>query len=112
MTGCFKEDLTPDLVGVEQMFMPIEDVEEEVLSSGERKVRREKETRLARAQVNGAVSRWESFFRNHKKYFQVGQIVDYDSYKNDDPRFGKRVLCESAEGQRTKRSEMAEPDVI
>ncbi|KAJ6160376.1 hypothetical protein N7470_003772 [Penicillium chermesinum] len=105
VTGCFKEDLTPDLVGVEQMFLPIEDVEGENLSSAQKKVRREREMRLARAQVDGAVARWENFFRNHGKYFQVGRIVDYESYKKDDPQVGKRVLCESAEKQRPKRSE-------
>lgn len=108
VTGCFKEDLTPDLTGAEQLFVPIEDVEGENLSVAGKKKREAKELALARAQVDGAVARWEGFFRNHKKYFQVGRIPDYESYKTSDPQFGKRDLCESAQRQRPKRSEVLE----
>lgn len=43
VTGCFREDLTPDMRGVEEMFMPVgEDEESEQRESkGERKKRRE-----------------------------------------------------------------------
>lgn len=105
VTGCFKEDLTPDLIGVEEMFLPIEDVDEN-LTSGARKVRREREMRLARAKIEQTVARWEGFFRNSKKYFQVGKVVGTDLEK--DPEFGKRVLCEGAQQQRPKRSEMGD----
>lgn len=104
VTGCFKEDLTPDLDGVEEMFLPVEDVDERI-TSAERQLRRERELRLAREQIVKTVSRWQGFFRNHKKYFQVGAV------ENDgvvDPDKGKRVLCEGAQNQRPKRSEMAE----
>ena len=104
VTGCFKEDLTPDLSGVEEMFLPVEDVPQEKLSPAEKKLRRERELRLARQSVAQTVARWEGFFRNHKRYFQVGRVVGADHTK--DPDFGKRLLCEAAQGQRPKRSEI------
>jgi predicted heme/steroid binding protein len=105
VTGCFKEDLTPDLGGVEEMFLPIEDVEDERITSAERKIRREREMRLAKEQIKKTVLRWQEFFRNHKKYFQVGVLEDDGVV---DPDKGKRVLCEGAQKQRQKRSEMKE----
>lgn len=83
----------------------MEDVEDEGLTSAERKIRREREVRLAREKIEKTVARWEGFFRNHKKYFQVGRVVDDEAV---DPRKGKRLLCEGAQAQRPKRSEMDE----
>lgn len=101
MTGCFKEDLTPDLRGVEEMFVPVDDVEE--LSSAQRKIRREKELREARASVEKTVRRWDGFFRNHKKYFPVGKVVvDTEEAEGETTR----TLCESAQKQRPKRSQV------
>ncbi|KAJ5764856.1 hypothetical protein N7520_004415 [Penicillium odoratum] len=101
VTGCFKDDLTPDLSGVEEMFMPIEDVEEQ-LTSAERKVRREREMRHAKAQIAKTVARWERFFGNSKKYFLAGKVIGVQREAED----GKRVLCGAAQNQRPKRSEM------
>ncbi|KAJ5642401.1 hypothetical protein N7490_006401 [Penicillium lividum] len=101
VTGCFKDDLTPDLSGVEEMFMPIEDVEEQ-FTSAERKVRREREMRHAKAQIEKTVARWERFFGNSKKYFRAGKVVGVQEEAED----GKRVLCGAAQNQRPKRSEM------
>ncbi len=87
------------------MFIPVEDVEEEGITSAQRKIRREREVRLARAAVDKTVQRWERFFRNHKRYFQVGRVVADGVV---DGEVGRRVLCESASKQRPKRSEMKE----
>ena len=105
MTGCFQEDLNPDMAGVEEMFIPVEDVdpEEEGLSSGERKTRRVKELKDAKAQVRAKVEHWENFFRNHQKYFEVGKIVGVMPKNPDEP---KRELCEHAKKARPKRSSM------
>ncbi|CEO59483.1 hypothetical protein PMG11_04158 [Penicillium brasilianum] len=105
VTGCFKEDLTPDLIGAEELFVPVEDVEDEGITRAQKKIRREREVRLARTAVEKTVDRWEGFFRNHKKYFQVGRVLDDGVV---DLEKGKRVLCESAQKQRPKRSEMKE----
>lgn len=106
VTGCFKEDLTPDLVGVEEMFLPVDGDDEEgkKLSSAQLKIRREKEVRVAREQVDRVVRNWEGFFRNHKRYFQVGRV---GGVQNDERDAGnrKRELCEAARLNRPRRGE-------
>ena len=107
VTGCFNEDLTTDMVGVEEMFLPVEDVENEQITMAERALRHERELRLAKEQIEKTVLRWQNFFRNHKRYFQVGLVEDDGTV---DPEKGKRVLCEGAKKQRPKRSEMTEEE--
>lgn len=102
VTGCFAEDLTDDMIGVEEMFIPVDKPEDvEGLSSGEVKKRREQDLRVARKKIDKQVRHWVGFFGNHKKYFEVGRVIkggeDVDEMK------GKRVLCEVARKQRPKR---------
>ncbi|KAJ5970169.1 Cytochrome b5 [Penicillium vulpinum] len=104
VTGCFEEDLTADLRGVEVMFLPVEDVENEAVTSAQKKVRREKELRAARARVVGTVERWTEFFANHKKYFEAGKVVVEAEGIDGEPW----PLCEGAQKQRPKRSAMVE----
>jgi predicted heme/steroid binding protein len=99
VTGCFKEDLTADMRGVEMMFVPVEDVDEG-LTAAQKKIRREKEMREAKAKVDQAVNRWVGFFRNHKTYFEAGKVVGGEVTGDPWP------LCESAQKQRPKRSLM------
>jgi predicted heme/steroid binding protein len=118
VTGCFREDLTPDLDGVEEMYIPVEDDEETnqeekaLLSSRERKLRREREVREAKAKVRAQVEHWEGFFRNHDKYFEVGKvIVDIAEDEEEDgaPKSKskpKRPLCEAAKKNRPKRKDL------
>lgn len=103
VTGCFKEDLTSNMRGVETMFMPVEDVEVEALTPAQKKIRRERELRAARAKVEGAVNRWCGFFTNHKKYFEAGKVVEGGDNKGE-----AWPLCESAQKQRPKRSAMVD----
>lgn len=98
VTGCFREDLTPDLAGVEEMFVPVDDEELGRLTSAQRKVRREQDVRTARARVRKTVDHWEGFFRNHKRYFQVGRVVGGE-VRAETPR----ELCEAARMARPKR---------
>ena len=101
VTGCFQEDLTHDLTGVEEMFIPVDDEDDvEGLSSGEKKVRRERDVRTAKGKVRRTVQHWERFFRNNKKYFEVGRVVGLE----DVPKV-KRELCQAAEEQRPRRKE-------
>lgn len=102
VTGCFQEDLTPDLTGVEEMFIPV-DEEDEVnkLTPAMRKVRREQDVRIAKARVRKTVGHWERFFGNHKKYFKVGWVVGGGSGDNDEKK--PRELCEAARMARPKR---------
>ncbi|KAL4977013.1 cytochrome b5-like heme/steroid binding domain-containing protein [Aspergillus desertorum] len=102
VTGCFAEDLTDDLTGVEEMFIPIDEPEElEKLSSGERKKRREQDLRNAKKRVEKQIAHWVGFFEKHQKYFAVGRVVK-DGEEKDETK-GKRELCEAARKQRPKR---------
>jgi predicted heme/steroid binding protein len=107
VTGCFKEDLTTDMSGVEEMFLPIEDVEDEQITMAERTLRHERELIHAREVIEKTIVGWQKFFRNHKRYFQAGVVEDDGAL---DPEKGKRVLCEAAKSKRPKRSEMAEEE--
>ena len=101
VTGCFLEDRTGDIRGAEQIYVPVEDDAEEDISSGAKKLRSEKERREARKRVFTEVSKWEDFYRNHKKYFEVGKLVDAPQYPAEPP-----TLCEPAEKGRPKRKNM------
>ncbi|KAL4788561.1 cytochrome b5-like heme/steroid binding domain-containing protein [Aspergillus varians] len=102
VTGCFAEDLTDDMTGVEEMYIPIDEPGDvEGLSSGERKKRREQDLRLARKRVEKQVGHWVGFFGNHKKYFEVGKVVKGVEGGEKE----KRELCEAARKQRPKRGE-------
>lgn len=102
VSGCFKEDLTSDLRGLEEMYMPIEDVPDEELTSAQKKIRREKELREARANVRRQVLHWQNFFADSHKYFEVGKLI----HDGEDEKGEKRELCAGAQAARPKRSEM------
>ena len=108
VTGCFQEDLTGDLRGVEEMFMPIDADEdgERAQSLGkegrkERKLKRERELRVARKQVWETVEGWRKTYDGGKdgKYFKVGTV------KREGDWGPRRELCEQAKSQRPKREE-------
>lgn len=103
MTGCFDTDLTGDVRGVEEMFVPL-DEEGEVVSARERKVRREREMRVARGKVREAVRGWERMFDGGKggKYFWVGRVVGGEKEWEGT---AIRELCESAQRGRKRRGE-------
>ena len=80
--------------------MPVDEEEDlRTLSSRERKIQRERDVRLARGSVEKTVRHWEGFFRNHKKYFEVGRVVGLQV-----PTV-RRGLCEDAARQRPRRRE-------
>jgi predicted heme/steroid binding protein len=114
VTGCFQQDLTGDLRGVEGMFIPVEDEEDEEgggmgLSKGQKKIRAEQEKREARKKVAKEVERWVQFYRGSSKYFEVGRVIDV----SDGDGSGKEgegaeapILCEAAEMARPTRSQL------
>jgi predicted heme/steroid binding protein len=101
VTGCFLEDRTGDMRGAEWIYIPVEDDPDEDISSGARKLRAEKERRDAKKKVLAEVNKWEEFYRNHKKYFEVGKLVGVPEYTGEAPK-----LCEPAEKGRPKRKNM------
>ena len=97
MSGCFREDLTNDLRGLDEMYIPL-DEENETISSRERKLRNEQDRRQARKKVQEEVHRWEDFYRNSKKYFEVGRVVGAEKHDGPVPQ-----LCEAAASSRPRR---------
>lgn len=102
VTGCFREDLTGDMRGVEEMFLPVEDGDafEEV-----KEEEREREVAEAKEKVDKAVAGWKAFYDGSDKYFAVGRIVREDDGDEMGP---VRPLCEAARKQRPKRSKLRE----
>lgn len=103
VTGCFLEDRTRDLRGAEELYIPVEDDQDEDITSGARKLRAEKERREGKKRVRMEVDKWVEFYRNHKKYFEVGRLVGVQKYTGEPPK-----LCEPAEKGRPRRSKMKE----
>jgi predicted heme/steroid binding protein len=101
VTGCFGEDLTPDIRGVEEMFLPVEQEGDfEGVSKAEEKEIRKRELEEAHEKVQQAISHWEGFY-SKGKYVKVGTIKRDPAWLNILP---KRKLCESAHKQRPKRN--------
>ena len=106
VTGCFEEDLNGDLRGVERMFVA---VDEEGGDGGggkggrEVKLRRERETRVARKQVRETVEGWRRLFDGGKggRYFRVGRVVYPEGWSWGE----EKKLCEKAERGRPKRGD-------
>ena len=113
------------------MFVPVEDVEDvnegeteavteateegkavrekekaEILSSGQKKIRAEREMREARTKVRQEVERWVKFYRDGGKYFEVGRVVGDGQGWTEGAYGGGQVpaLCEVAERARPRRS--------
>lgn len=116
LTGCFAEDLVPDLRGVEEMYVPREDPEDEYvtgedgekrkLTKGELKMRRERDWRIARKKVQEGVDGWARVFKGEtgRPYFWVGTIRREDGWLE---KTEKKELCAPAREGRPKR-EVAE----
>lgn len=108
VTGCFQEDLTGDMTGVEEMYIPIEDADdshrERTLTAAEKKLRHEREVQEAREKVAAHVNHWVNFYSSHEKYFAVGKVIPERDGQEESPE--ERKLCEGAQKNRPKRSEL------
>ncbi|KAI5296159.1 hypothetical protein KEM52_005409 [Ascosphaera acerosa] len=120
VTGCFEEDRTPNLRGVEAMFIPIEDCEEDPdrdgceaekeLTNAQKKVRREKEMREAKKHVARAIAGWYKFYDRSDKYFKVGTVVPDASAAEGGQDRTQPTLCAKAASQRPRRSQMKQDE--
>lgn len=99
ITGCFQEDLTPDIRGAELTYVPVDD---DTPSKAEFKKRRERDTRLAKKRVHDTIEGWSRMFKGEagKNYFEVGKVKREEGWLEKLP---KRELCEQAQKQRPKR---------
>lgn len=127
LTGCFQEDQSPDLRGVEQMYIPLDPWEKEIHASvsaeerakleAEAKLARKKreamtkadlknmyarELRLARKSVRDGLENWHVLFRGDKgkPYWKAGEVRREEGWLKKLPR---RELCEQAVKQRPTR---------
>ncbi|KAK5152096.1 cytochrome b5-like heme/steroid binding domain-containing protein [Cryomyces antarcticus] len=104
VTGCFDEDLNPDLRGAEETYMPVDDPAE-VISGAERKMRRERERRAALKQVEQTIEGWAGMFRGEggKPYFKVGVVDRPASWSALLEKLPVKKLCDRAQKGRPKR---------
>ncbi|GAB7343865.1 hypothetical protein MBLNU457_1830t2 [Dothideomycetes sp. NU457] len=117
ITGCFDTDLTPDIRGAWEAYMPVDAEEVESydengryrktggkkdLTPAQEKVRRELETRKAKKKVQDTIEGWAFMFSGKagKDYFEVGQVVRPEGWLEKLP---VRELCQRAQNTRPKR---------
>jgi predicted heme/steroid binding protein len=115
VTGCFQDDTTPDMRGVEEMYVPKDldeppelgpDATEEEKREARRawKLKREHFRSEGRKRARGVIDGWIKTFNGGKggKYFKVGTIKRDEDWKE---KLGpKRRLCKRAEDQRPATS--------
>lgn len=102
VTGCFDTDLTPDLRGAEEMFIPVDDPEEEAaLTPDAIAARNAREREEARKKVDSVVEGWAHVFAGGtgKEYLAVGKVVREEGWLERLPR---RELCDKAAELRPK----------
>lgn len=85
VTGCFKDDLTHDLRGAEDMFLEEDDELDDFLEGklktlsmtrrGYLTDKAAKRREKAKERVKAAVNHWETFFENSDKYPYVGKVI-------------------------------------
>lgn len=81
VTGCFQTDRTPDMRGVEEMYLPLDDPETDAHWTPEELAgMREREREAALQRVHGALKHWVDFFANHQDYTYVGRVVRPDDW--------------------------------
>jgi predicted heme/steroid binding protein len=101
VTGCFGEDRTPDMRGVEEMFLPLDDPETDAHWTAEQLAElRVQELEQAKEKVHSSLKHWVDFFGNSKKYNKVGYVKREKDWLDKLP---KRELCAGARKARPKK---------
>ncbi|CAM1504005.1 Fc.00g015960.m01.CDS01 [Cosmosporella sp. VM-42] len=101
VTGCFSEDRTADMRGVEDMYLPVDDAEVDSHWSEEELAEiKAQELKDAHKQVHDALKHWVDFFARSKKYEKVGYLKREDGWLEKEPL---KPLCKPAQNGREKR---------
>jgi hypothetical protein len=101
VTGCFADDRTPDMRGVEEMYIPIDDPETDAhWTAEELAALKVQERKTAEEKTFNALKHWVDFFANSQKYHHVGYVKRDEDWLEKTP---KRDLCERASKGRKKR---------
>lgn len=101
MTTCFNSDISPDMRGVEKMFLPKSTPQVDAQYTTEEMAALEKEElEIAKEKAYKALKHWVDFFANHKKYTKVGRVKREKGWetKGETP-----VLCQNANNARPFR---------
>ncbi|KAK3990746.1 membrane-associated progesterone-binding protein 4 [Cladorrhinum sp. PSN332] len=102
VTGCFAEDRTPDMRGVELMYLPIDDpVADKHWSKAELAELKKKELEEAQKKVHDGLKHWVDFFAKSTKYNFVGYVKKPKGWPGTEP---VRRLCDTAAKQRKTRT--------
>ncbi|KAK0634353.1 hypothetical protein B0T17DRAFT_513097 [Bombardia bombarda] len=101
VTGCFAEDRTADMRGVEEMYLPLDEPSvDRHWKKEELKALKEKELVEARRRVHEGLLHWVKFFANSNKYHFVGYVKRPEGWPGTEPQ---RKLCDIAANQRKPR---------
>ncbi|KAK1772775.1 cytochrome b5 [Phialemonium atrogriseum] len=101
VTGCFAEDRTVDMRGVEEMYLPLDDPEVDAhWSREELEQMRVAELESAHRRVHEALKHWVDFFSKSTKYQRVGYVKLPEGWLEHSPM---RKLCDHAAKGRVKR---------
>lgn len=101
VTGCFAEDRTPDMRGVEDMYLPLDDpAVDSLYPPAELAALKQRELADARQKVHDALAHWVRFFQNSPKYPRVGYVRKDKDWLAKEPR---KKLCEAASKGRKPR---------
>ncbi|KAI0124868.1 hypothetical protein BJ170DRAFT_597719 [Xylariales sp. AK1849] len=101
VTGCFGEDRTADMRGVEDMYIPVDDPEvDKHYTAAELEALKKTELADASKRVHEGLSHWVNFFKNSPKYPRVGHVKRQKNWLDKEPR---RKLCDQAAKGRPKR---------
>ncbi|KAK8129643.1 heme binding protein [Apiospora kogelbergensis] len=101
VTGCFADDRTADLRGVEEMFVPLDDpAVDNKYTTAELATLKSQEREEAERKVFEALEHWSNFFARSDKYHKVGIVRREPGWLEKEPR---KKLCDAAQQQRPKR---------
>ncbi|KAI0025637.1 putative heme binding protein [Xylariomycetidae sp. FL0641] len=101
VTGCFAEDRTADMRGVEDMFLPLDDAAVDAhWSADELAALKEKELAEAQRKVHEGLLHWVKFFENNPTYPRVGYVQRPKNWLDSEPR---KELCHNAAKGRKPR---------
>lgn len=101
VTGCFADDRTADMRGVEVMYLPVDDPEiDSYWSEDELKEIKAQELRDAKKQIHDALKHWVDFFARSKKYHRVGYVKREPNWLEKEEI---KPLCAPAQNGRVKR---------
>ncbi|KAJ3494494.1 hypothetical protein NLG97_g4045 [Lecanicillium saksenae] len=101
VSGCFKEDLTADMRGIEEMYLPIDDPEiDSMWTAAEMEEMRKKEMEEAEKRVYEGLKHWVDFFTNSPKYQKVGYLVREEGWQEKLPM---PELCKANQDKRKRR---------